>query len=125
MPSDLPITKETITEIFSGHFGEPKKKLKKIVGWRPRPELSIVVELDSPREGVYVWIPAIERGITPIDCPCELYAAGKSRHHGVARFVGLGENDWALRFRPRSGADVVAIAKAMVARLPRSKQGKG
>lgn len=110
MPGGL--TKDRVVEVFRNALGVPAKEQKKIIGWRVRPDLDLVIQLDSRQaaDQIYVWIPAIEGGVTRIDCPCDLYAAGKSRHHNVARFSSLAANRWAIRVRPRTERDLLLIA---------------
>jgi len=115
------LTKDMVVAALTKLLGEPEKTLKKIVGWTLSPRLDVVVQLDSRQadEDIYVLVPADESSVTPIDCPCDLYAAGKTRHHNVARFRSLGKRRWAIRFRPREVHDVSHAIVEVIHRLMR------
>lgn len=107
--------KQGVVDALTRAFGPPAKTLQKIVGWHVRPGFDVVVQLDSRKgdDEVYIWFPAVEGGITPIDCPCDLYAAGKSRHSNVKQFASLAEDRWALRLRPRTPDQFAAAARLL------------
>ena len=117
------LTKDTVVNLLSAALGEPQTTNDKIRGWFRGLGFEIVVQMDFPTapDTVYIWIPAVEGRVTEIDCPCDLYAAGKSRHSAVSRHASLAKNRWALRFRPRNFTDL----QALIASIQSWKRARG
>lgn len=82
--------KDKVIERFREEFGEPFRKVKKVVAWNINPDFGAVVQIDQPnaQDYAYVWLPY------PPDKECIPgfaieYAAESGRHSNAYSSPGL------------------------------------
>lgn len=116
-----PMISRTV-EVFNQEFGAIDRDTAKVAAWKVRPDLGVVVEVDTPRQGqiANVWVPYPPEGQTVPEIALE-YPGEAGRHSNTYASPGLSKGLPALKLRIKTEAelrDTVSYIKAMRESMP-------
>lgn len=116
-----PMIAKTIAA-FNSAFGDIDRDTLKVAGWKVRPDLGVVVEVDGPRGGqvANVWLPYPPEGQSVPEIALE-YPGEAGRHSNTYASPGLAKGLPALKLKVQTEAelrDTVAYIKAMRDSMP-------